>query len=178
MPVSGVSASGGARKTWPDSAHPRAPELISRAPRGPPFKLNYAEDARCGPAQALPAPRAGEQLGGQRGVGGGAGSLPSGTAPPTSRGGGRKRASALREEEGVPSNCGAMPTQREALERPLSSIPFHSFRQPPTHPLKTPILLVVRPRSRAGTKLLSAPSPDQIESLGMRGGGEDLTRTY
>ena len=38
------------------------------------------------------------------------------------------------EGRGGPSNWGAMPIQREALERPLSPIPFHSFPQPPTHP--------------------------------------------
>lgn len=138
VPVSGVSASGGARKTGPDSAHPGPQSSLAGRHAG----LRSSSATRRMPAAA--PPRRSRHPGRENSWEGSAGweveqgPLSSGTAPPTSRGGGRKRASALREEEGVPSNWGAMPTQREALERPLSPSPFtRSGSHPPT-PSKHP----------------------------------------
>lgn len=111
-------------------------------------------------------------------MGGGAGSPILGDRPSNKPGRGPEEGKCTAGRGGGSFKLGGNANTERSPGTSTFPIPFHSFRQPPTHPLKTPILQVVRPRSRAGTKLLSAPSPDLIESLGMRGGGEDLTRTY
>lgn len=101
-------------------------------------------------------------------MGGGAGSPTLGDRPSNKPG---KSASALREEEGGgPSNWGAMPTQREALERPLSPIPFDSFPQPPTHPFYR---WFARGRERERVALRPISRPDREPRDEGRGRGPD-----
>ena len=124
MPVSGVSASGSARKTGQDSAHPGPQSSLAGRHAG------LRSSSATGGCPLRPHPGAPGTQGGRtarRGARGGRWSkVPYPRGPPLckcteGRGG------------GSPSKWGAMPTQREALERPLSPTRFHSFPQPPTH---------------------------------------------
>lgn len=98
-----------------------------------------------------PAPRAGELRGGRRWGGAEQGPLPLGTAP-------------VQVTEG--RGGGALQTGGQCLPEKPWNVHFpHAFTRSHSHPPihATHPLQVVRPRLRAGTKLLSAPSPDDLE---------------
>lgn len=169
MPVSGVSASGSARKTGQDSAHLGPQSSLAGRHAG------LRSSSATGGCPLRPHPCASRHPGRRTARRGSAeweveqGPLPLGTA----------LCKSLREEEGEPFKLGG---NANAERSPGTSTFPHTLSLPVPHSHHpstphTPILQVVRPEAASGNEVALRPiSRPDLEPRD-EGRGEDLTRT-